>query len=679
MFSLARFVNEQMNYFGDILDKRPSQVSRSTRDPLALVIDVNLPLKSKVATLLSSELPSQKVWAIRNIANLVAQDVPCDDLIAEIPRLMWSSSAKVELAAANTAYALLYRFPERYTHVFIGPILERIAAVPAIEYAECIEKMAATIQPDDVNNAIIPLLDKLFEQDLGHQHAACMLLKFLPIVKLAVSPDLFAKYLRSTVLVKLYLPEIAERWAKKFGEDWIGTRLPNELLRLPAEYRIGVVIFFSAFLDRIRIPGLASTLSTMCDWGQTNTGIALALLRGAPMIMKSRFTDIGQKILAFVPMVAGCIEESPKIELVSLLAQFPVLLTGNENTLYRVFSSLGSDRLASVRIAFLNKIQELYERVPTWNLRNGVVQVYQSMFGDKDMSVLACLANPFMLIRFVEMRSAVAPSIIADLAGKFKTQWRVFSKLLTTLEQFPLECLESVLNRFLDMIEDAVGHNSQSLAAPAVSFYRFLIHARLEYLDQSAFLRYIYAAYGGSNQFRRRMVYLQFANVLLEEFSREEFLAAVWPDVLGFANERVAIVRAKVLEFVIAFGTLFHSRQSPDLSGQIEDLIRRYRTDKDPEVIELLGQAQKFIGERRPRSPPSSDEPQTPPTKVRSPRAKAHLAVPQANRGRGEMTPSQRGGALRQRIPTPRVVTPITRNGSVGTRRSVVTPPRAHY
>jgi hypothetical protein len=203
-----------MNFFGDVLDKQPSQVSRSSRDPLILIVNDSLPLRNKVASLLSSELPSQQIWAITNICKLVSHGIPCDDLVAEIPRCMWSKSAKVELAAANTAYALLYHFPAKYTHIFIGPILERMGAVPAIEYAACIEKMASAISPDDVNQAIIPLLDRLFDQDVNHQNAACHLLKFLPITESAVTPDSFLKYLRSAVLVNIHLTDVVKRFKK---------------------------------------------------------------------------------------------------------------------------------------------------------------------------------------------------------------------------------------------------------------------------------------------------------------------------------------------------------------------------------------------------------------------------------------------------------------------------------
>mgnify|MGYP001071254233 CR=1 FL=1 len=81
MFSLTKLVDETQNFFGDILDKRPSQVSRSAKDPLLLVLDDNLPLKEKVSKLLKSELASQKVWAITNIANLVSKNIECMNCI----------------------------------------------------------------------------------------------------------------------------------------------------------------------------------------------------------------------------------------------------------------------------------------------------------------------------------------------------------------------------------------------------------------------------------------------------------------------------------------------------------------------------------------------------------------------------------------------------------------------
>jgi hypothetical protein len=63
---------------------------------------------------------------------------------------------------------------------------------------------------------------------------------------------------------------------------------------------------------------------------------------------------------------------------------------------------------------------------PTANLRNGIVQVFQNMFQDKEIAVREKVVDPFMLARLVEMRNAHMMTMVLDLAQKFKTRWQFF-------------------------------------------------------------------------------------------------------------------------------------------------------------------------------------------------------------------------------------------------------------
>jgi hypothetical protein len=559
-------------------------------------MDDDLPLQAKVAALLESELASQQVWAIRNIARLVAEGVDCDDLIAQIPRRMWSKSAKVELAAANTTYALLCRLPVKYTRVFIGPILERIAAVPAIEYADCIEKMAAAIEPADVNNSIIPVLDKLFAQDLRHQYAACQILKFLPVEQLAITPESLSGYLYSSALVEENLSAIVERFSPKFGAIWVSSDLPNQLLRM--DNRLGITIYFLDFLERIRIPTLYSTLQSIFEWAQADPSIALALLRRAPILMKSRFTDLSPRIFTLLPLLANSPLDSTKIWLIGALADVPVLLTTNENVLYRIFSCLSADQSVGMRKAFLTKVQALYEKVPTANLKYGIVQVFQNMFGDRDMGVLELLINPFMLCRFAETKRATEMDLVLDLADKFKFRWRFFSRILQTIESFPSDALLAILSKLLAMIQKAVSRNPQAVGRSAVSFYEFVIHSRFEIMRVPEFLQYLWNSHGKSLDYRERILYIKFAQAMMVELPPDDFMDMIWPTILEYGHEKVSLVRAKALELLAGVAREFKAIESISLSAGIIGIVSRYQEDNDPQVVSLIKPVMLLVSKR---------------------------------------------------------------------------------
>ena len=594
MFSLARFVHEQMNFFGDVLDKRPSQVSRSHRDPLILVIDDQMPLKDKVAKLLTSELASQQVWAISNIFKLVSDGVDCDSLIGELPRMFLHKSAKVELEAAKTAHALISLKPEKYTHVFAQAIFDRIAAVPAMEYAECIEKMA--IDPQDVSASIVPLLEKLFGQDDSHQHAGCQLLRLLPPGPLALTTDQFAKFLKSKVLVNVYLCEVAGKYAAHFGEAWVAMDLPTLLAGMGDGYRLGIAKYFVDFGSRIRSSSLYSVTHSAFDWAQSNEDIALALMERVPIIAKSRFVDLGPKVHALIPVLGASKNPAKRIELIKMLAKTQMLMNGNESNLYRTLSSLANDKETSVRVAFLENIEHLYKLTDSSNTKNGLIQMFQNLLRDeKEVPVMEKLVNPFMLVQFANSRQASNMSLVLDLASKFKTRWRFFTKLLQTLEMFPHDAVLFMLKRFLKMIEEAVSMNPQSLMRPVASFYTFIIHSRFDVIKFNDFLNYLFTRYGKSGHYQQRIVYIKLAASLMNELSQKEYLELIWPRILEYKSEQIMFVKAKVLEFLVEFGQKFHSLDSQSLSKSMDELCSSYTSDTDPDVVHLLGQARLLI------------------------------------------------------------------------------------
>jgi hypothetical protein len=597
MFSLARLVHEELNFFGDILDKRPSQISRSAKDPLILVLDSDLPLRSKVVSLLASALPAQQVWAIANIGRLVAQGVDCEDLIAQLPALLWSKSAKVELAAANVAHALLCRCPAMYTPIFIRPILERAAAVPAVEYVNCIQRMGSSTDAAVVEQTIVPLLDKLFQQNADHRHAACRILQSLPVDRLPLTPETFAEYLTADVLINEHLSGLAGKFAPKFGDEWIAVDLPKQLLGL--KFSLGIVKFFVDFVDRIKIPELQATLVAAFDQAPADHAIGLALLRRMPIILQSKFTELHSRLLPLIPVLSTSSADATKMELIAIFAQVPEVLRANENVLYRVFNALSADRSVTVRKEFLGRMRELFEKVPTPSLKNIVMQVYQQMFNDPDMGVLELMVNEFMLVKFAQMRSPSHMSLVVDLAEKFTNRWRLFSKILATIEQFPTDEILAIIARLLMMVKEAVARNPQSLGRQVVSFYAFVVRSRFEGLKIPDFLCSLYATYGKSENYRERILYLRLAEGLIPEFSQDDFMDMIWPNVLGYASERVALVRVKVLQFILMIRRDFETIRAAGITGPIIELLENYRRDPDPEVEAVLGEFVMIAGKAK--------------------------------------------------------------------------------
>ena len=609
MFSLAKFVDEQLNFFGDVLDKRPSQVSRSLRDPLLLVLDDNLPLKSKVSTLLTSELASQKVWAITNIARLVSMNIECDDLVKEIPRCFLSKSAKVELAAAKTAYALLWHDSAHYTPFFLKPIIDRISAVPAIEYAQCIELMAPSISPDESFSSFMPLIKKLFEKDESHQHAGSMVVKNIPSLSIT-EEDFNNILLNSKVFVNEYLsPTIAHNFSHKhneYGINCLEVTLPNKLIELEGKdksYREGVTKFFIDFMDRIKIQTLYSNVHNGFEWATSNPKIALAIIQRIEIISKSRFVDLVNKVYLLLPYIANCNDCQVRKMLPKALIEHPSLFKGPESSLKTVFTQLGNDKDPNVKIAFLENLDQIYNSLlinnknlngKNENLDGTLLTLYQSLLKDSDIKVVEKLITdtPLMFVALAKNRPPSIMNLFIQVLKQFQNRWRFFTRILREIEQFPTPTLVSGIKPLLTIICEAVKINPQALVVPVTSFFAFCIHQKFDCLKLPDLLKFLAFEFGKSPDFHLRIVYIKLAQSLLDEFDddRQFFIEHIWSFLYEYKDEKVEFVYIKLLEFLADYVQKYKVRDSVKQSQEVQTVLnnKKFIDSTNPEIHNLV-------------------------------------------------------------------------------------------
>ncbi|OHT03092.1 hypothetical protein TRFO_29551 [Tritrichomonas foetus] len=608
MFSLAKFVDEQLNFFGDVLDKRPSQVSRSLRDPLLLVLDDNLPLKSKVTSLLHSELASQKVWAITNIARLVSMNINCDDLIKEIPKCFLSKSAKVELAAAKLCHALLYYDAAKYTEFFIKPVMDRITAVPAMEYAQCIELMAPQIDSIDSISSFVPLIKKLFEQDDSHQHAGSLIVKNIPTIDVT-EEEFQTIFLTSKVFVNEYLsPQIALNFSEaKFGENWLEVTLPNQLLQLDERFHQGVAKFFVDFMGRIKTPNLYSSVHDAFDWAVKDPRIALSIIQKVDIVSKSRFVDLVNKVYQLLLTIANFNESFIRKDLPKILVDNPMLFNAPENVLKQVFTSLGNDSDPIVKCAFLEQLEIIYNSTKLSRTKEHILMLYQNMLKDNDIKVLEKLVTETssMFVVLADQRPSQIMNLFLHIAELFKTRWRFFSKILRSFEMFPTNTLVYGIKPLLSLICEAVKVNPQVLMPQVISFYTFCIHSRFDCLKLPDLLRYLAHEYGKSEKYQMRIVYIKLANSLLNEFNddRSYYIENIWSHIAEYKNESVEFVYIKLLEYILAFIPKYDVKDSNRLTQDVLSILsnKKFCDSQNPDIVYLISRIKPLVP-NQPRS-----------------------------------------------------------------------------
>jgi hypothetical protein len=268
--------------------------------------------------------------------------------------------------------------------------------------------------------------------------------------------------------------------------------------------------------------------------------------------------------------------------------------------------------------------------------------------------------DQFVLVKLAQMPS---PSHMR-LAEKFKNRWRLFSKFLATIEQFPTDEILAIVARLLAMAKEAVASNPQSLGRQVVSFYAFVVRSQFESIKIVDFLTYLYITYGKGNNYRERILYIQLAEGLIPEFSQDEFINMVWPNILECASESVALVGVKVLQFILTRRRDFETIRAAGLTDAVTELLENYWQDPDPEVEALLGKFLIITG--KPRSADASRE-TLPKIDAGTPQTK-RAGHPASRMG------SRRGDPSRAQLDTSRVARsyteahPVMPLGAIGNR-----------
>lgn len=595
MFVLAKFVEEQSNFFGDVLDKRPSKLYKP--NPLLLVIDDKLPLSGKITALLKSELAAQVCWALNNIPRLVKSGEECTDIIHKIPQFMKGGSSRIELAAVNTAIELLRQSPSQYAKIFWTTVLTRIKSVPAIEYGLCVEQMCKAVTSNDINKDLVPLIEQLFKQSDVFQHIASAMLCMLPIDKANIDKEMFGRFLDSPIFVNEYLVRAADIFVKKFGNEWLEKDLPEHLVKKKSDAnKPGVALFFVAKNARIRLPSLYTELKEIYDWGAADPKIAMICLNECEAIANSRFVDLSGKMYQLLNVVVNDENADVRKKLPGIMCEKPILLVKTpESILKGVLEKLARDKDPKVKCEFLDKVSEMHKKIETPKGQALLVSLFLELLKERAPNTREALINKHMLVALSKANVSGLMQYVLDLMNAVKDRWRCFTRLLSILEEFPTKILADSLKKIMIMVDNGVRINPQALSRSAISFYAFIIHSKFQTIRMNELMKYLTISYAQCEHFQLRILYLKIATALLNELEPEFYFEQVFSVVAEYKTEKVVFVKAALLDYLTQFVKKYNSEKRR-FGAQIDAILKNIERDKDPFIVEKLKSTRDSIG-----------------------------------------------------------------------------------
>ena len=595
MFVLAKYVEEQSNFFGDVLDKRPSQVYKP--NPLVLVIDDKLPLSGKIEALMKSELVAQVCWSLSNVPKLVKSGAPSSEIVNKVPHFLCARSSRVELAAVNAAIELLKYSPSQYTKVFWTPVLDRIKTVPAIEYGICIDEMCKSVPAATLNNELLPVIEQLFKQSEVFQRLASFVLSVLPAEKLNLTVQQFGVFVNSAVFVNEFLVKVSSSFSKKFGTEWLYKDLPEELLKVKKDTnRLGIASFFIVNMERIKLQNVYSELLGVYEWATSDPEIAIVWLNHADIVLESRFIDFLAKTYQLINVVCCSEKADVRRQLPGILCEKSVLLNKAPEAIMKgAFEKLAKDKDAKVQCVFLEKIAEIHEKVEDTKLATSLLHIFFALLKEKPKHLLESLINKHMLIAISQASMPGIMQYVMDLMDAVKDKWRQFTSLLAIIEGFPEKIVSASLKKMMIMVENGVSINPQALSRSAISFYAYIIHSKFTTIRLTELMKYLTVTFAESEKFQLRILYLKIAAALLNELEPEFYFENVFSVVAQFKNEQVMFVRAALVDYLTTF-VKHYNKDKPRFGQQLEALMKNIESDKDPLVVSKLKDARDAIG-----------------------------------------------------------------------------------
>lgn len=610
MLSLWDIVDSEAKLLGNQAEKRPSRIIKS--DPKAFSLKNDIPLVAKVEQLLNSSINFQVCWALSKIPRLITDGSIKVDTIKSVPRFYETPSAKLEQSAARTTLEILKIDPEAYKPIFLEPLLKRIQSQPVVEYMQCIQAMSVALTEDEVTNQIWPIITRMMQSTIHHQHCALSMLLIIDSELFKVQKESFDPLFNYPLFINDYLSKIAELFHPIFGDEWIYNIIPQKLFELSQNdesYRNGFVRYISQYPSHITLPTLYSMIIEAFNWAKTDLVIALDLLSHADEFMSSRYQTLASSILSTARSVANSSDAKTQIKFLPIFLQQNYLLNGIETTTQYILEVLGRpENSDEVQCMFINNAHILYQKTESDNMKDLILKILNTKFTSPSLKVKEAVALSPILMELHAFGGASSAKSIADLANFFYNRWRFFSRCLKALELYPVPSLIVVIKTFLPVIEKAVELNPQALSKVAIDFYTRFMRDFTEEIRPANLLRYLWTTFGKNNRYDMRRFYVDLSVSYVTFIPRILFEEEVWIHFKkDFLTEKVPLVRARILEFLAKVNLYYDFAENEEYredSFAVANTFKNENSQKDPQVTDLCNEILNLVEDSKTRAPP---------------------------------------------------------------------------
>jgi hypothetical protein len=359
--------------------------------------------------------------------------------------LLSNPSRTIEFAAIKCISRLLKNHAKSIAGSLLHPILDRFDQFPAREYVAALSDIFPICTHATFEGVIIPLVYRFIGRGGGYDWAIGELLVTHQFAVISPSPDLFARFLTSTVIVNHYLPALVQLAVEAGGvaEDWCCRVYPSAIVHTGGtnpSARVGVVEALAYLSDVIHPSHMLGYLVMAFDWCEGNAEVGLALAAKADEVLNSRTVGLAARFTSLMTRLLQSRDPAVIARLPRILGNNPAVFLSDDAEGAEFVEVFAESADPEVVIAFLDNFSILFARASGHTTQEVLLRAFRKQFENPSPAVTNRLAiaqtyaffGPAKLLQLVPLLVAFAPCV---------RSWRDAVQLAHTFLSFPPEVL----------------------------------------------------------------------------------------------------------------------------------------------------------------------------------------------------------------------------------------------
>jgi hypothetical protein len=402
-------------------------------------------------------------------------------------------------------------------------------------------------------------------------------------------PDLFARFLSSTVIVNHYLWHLVEAAICAGGvqEDWCCRSFPAALLHagmsLPAT-RKGVVDTLAYLAEVIHPNQFYQYLLTMLQWAEESREIGIAVIAQTDKFINSRTIDLVPRFTGLITSLCKCADSKIIAHIPRVLGDNPCFFLNNEMDIDPFISVVTASTDPKVKLAFLDYFLLLFARTTSHRGQEALFRAFQGLYDRPDRRLISGLVSPQTYSFFGPGKLPLLIPALLDLGAKL-TAWRDISQLSQTFLSFPADLLRLSWRPITSVMFPLFLTQPHALAQP-LQAYLARLTSILDSETRSELLGNAISQMSGSSSWVIRSLTAPTINALSMLLPAAE-LAALHFHIAGLLTDPVPGVIASTIVPLTRLRQVYNQRNEQDFEKEVIHMFTLIGSSLDSFVLSV--------------------------------------------------------------------------------------------